>query len=84
MNNSLLTLLLDLGIYSKPGFICLNQAEVSKMDYSKFTEIYGVLRANAARFAAIFYNQLYSTAHRPATSDQNCEFRWREKIKTIY
>jgi hypothetical protein len=55
MNNSLLTLLLDLCIHvwGNPGFICLNQAEVSKMDYSKFTEIYGILRENAARYAAI-------------------------------
>ena len=56
------------------------------MDYSKFTEIYGILRADAARYAAIFVSPIieYSTpAGCESISDQNREFRWREKNKTI-
>ena len=56
------------------------------MDYSKITEIYGILRANAARAMQGFpYNQLYTTAHRPAVNQSRIKIANSDdaKKKTI-
>jgi hypothetical protein len=56
------------------------------MDYSKFTEIYGILRADAARYAAIFVSpiiHLYSTAHRPAVNQSRIKIANSDGAKKI-
>jgi len=54
------------------------------MDYSKFTEIYGILRANAARAMQWFYyDQLYSTAHRPAVNQSRIKIANSDAAKKI-